>query len=90
LNIILQKTLSVLNNEVCVIGALVSGHCWWWPIVYLRCGHCQIPNPYNIMGEGEICHIIYSIYYVPYFLPFSNFVLFFTFPFLMIFNFYII
>jgi hypothetical protein len=27
LNIILQKTLSVLNNEVCVIGALVSGHC---------------------------------------------------------------
>jgi hypothetical protein len=32
----------------------------------------------------------YGVYYVPYFLPFCNFVLFFTFPFLMSFNFYII
>jgi hypothetical protein len=35
-------------------------------------------------GRGD------AVYYVPYFLPFSNFVLFFHFPFLMSLNFYII
>jgi hypothetical protein len=35
-------------------------------------------------------NIIFGIYYVPYFLPFSVLFCFFTFPFLMIFNFHII
>jgi hypothetical protein len=29
LNTILQKTLSISHNEACVIGAHVSGYCWW-------------------------------------------------------------
>jgi hypothetical protein len=29
LNIILQKTRYISHNEACVIGALVSGYCWW-------------------------------------------------------------
>jgi hypothetical protein len=69
------------------------GHIRWTDsqnCIYLRCGRCRIPNPYNMRGEGAIPRIIYDVYYVPYFLPFSNFVLFFTFPFLMIINFYII
>jgi hypothetical protein len=45
---------------------------------------------YFYTGEGEIRRIIYGVYYVPNFLSFSNFILFFTFPFLTISNFYII
>jgi hypothetical protein len=39
-------------------------------IAYLRCGRCRIPNPYNILGEGEIRRTIYGVYYVIYFYPF--------------------
>jgi hypothetical protein len=46
------------------------------PIAYIRCGRCRIPNPYNILAEGEIRRI----FYVLFFLPFSNFVLCFHFP----------
>jgi hypothetical protein len=63
--------------------------CLRLPIAYLCCGRWWIQNPYNILGEIHL--VIYGICYVPYFLPFSNFLFcFFTFPFLMIFNFYVI
>jgi hypothetical protein len=39
-------------------------------------------------GRGETRSIIYGVYYVPYFLPFSNFVLVFHFP--ISYNFYIV
>jgi hypothetical protein len=59
---------------------LLDGSTELRPIAYLCCGRSRIPNPYNILGEKEIRPIIYGVYYVPYFLPRSNFVLFFYFP----------
>jgi hypothetical protein len=47
-------------------------------------------DPHSFIGQEKVVlkrkNIIYGICYVPYFLPFSNFVLIFTFQFLMIFN----
>jgi hypothetical protein len=41
----------------------------------------SLSNPESVKysGEGVIRRIIYGVYYMPYFLPFSNFVLFFHF-----------
>jgi hypothetical protein len=81
--------LPVCSRVRCALWSL-DGSTELLPIAYLRCVRGRIPNPDNILEEGEIRRKIYGVYYVPYFLLFSNIVSFFTFEFLMIFNFYII
>jgi hypothetical protein len=40
-NIILQNTRSISHNEACVIGALVSGYCWWRTDVHVNASYFQ-------------------------------------------------